>query len=198
MPVSGYIKLLGNALEVNPDTRWSGILSAHRVVETESGYLSFKRDRELLALVCDDPEKGYVYGHVLRVDPADQEQASGSGEAWAALVLFVHRRLEADTEDLLFQRCRYWIQTRGRYSPCHAQERDDVFVLADSFEKAVAALAEMIRRFDYGLRLGPRHDQEEDGTKHVLDMRCFGAYGGIMAGWDGTDPEAEVGHELCP
>lgn len=196
--MSGYIKLLGNALKANPDTRWSGILSAHRVVETESGYLSFNRDRELLALVSDDPEKGYVYGHVLRVDPEDQEQASRSGAVWAALLLFVHERLDADTEDLLFQRCRYWIQTRGRYSPCHAQERDDVFVMADSFEEAVAALAEMIRRFDYELRLGPRHDQLDGETRYVLDMRCFSAYGGIMASWDGTDPASEKGHEPCP
>ena len=198
MPVSRHVKLLADALRANPDTRWHGILTERKVVETERGHLSFERDRELLALVCDDPKEGYAYGHVLRVDPADLGRDPGDGPVWAALILFVHRRIEADTEDLLFRRCRYWIQTKGKYTPCHAQERDDVFALADSFGEAVFALAEMIRRFDQALRDGLPHGQPDDGIRYVLDMRCFDVYGGIMTSWDGNDPESEAAHELSP
>lgn len=208
--MSLYTNKLAHALRSNPHTSWTGILSTNKVVETDSGYLSFNRDRELIALVSDDPRGGYNYGHVLRVNPDTHSDGPSDGALWAALIIVANQRIEANTADLLFRRYRYWIQSRGKYTPCYAQDRDDVFVLTDSYGEAVLALAEMIRRFDPYLRdggpLDPEDIPESDGSgplpgsgiRWILDMRCFDVYGGIMACWDSLDPNTEAGNELCP
>ena len=208
--MSVYVNKLTHALRDNPHTSWTGILSTRKVVEARNGYLSFNGDRELIALVSDDPKGGYNYGHVLRVNPEYLARESSQEPVWAALILYAHVRVEANTVDLLFRRYRYWIQSQGKYTPCHAQESDDVFALTDSYGEAVMALAEMIRRFDPYLRdgepLGPEDIPISDGSephpdsgiRWILDMRCFDVYGGIMASWDGNDPNTEAGNELCP
>ena len=199
-PANSLIK----AILANPVTNWTGILSTRKVVEIENGYLSYNQDRELLALALDDPRYGYYYGHVLRVEPGRFEQAQPGKPVWAALILWAARRIDADRPDILFQRYRYWIQIKGRYGPIYAQNDGDVFALKESYELAVQALADMIRIFDLDLREDFSTPLREEsipltGIPRILDMRCFDVYGGIMAGWDGNDPEQyEKFDGICP
>ena len=208
--MSGHIKTLIELIRKNPKTNQVGLLTTQKVVEIDQGVMSYKNDRELLALVLDDPRGWYYYGHVLRMTPA--EDIPGEKPMWAALIINAMERIDADEPELVFRRYQYWVQKKGRYTPCHAQSDGDVFALTDTYEAAVDALLEMVRRFDIELRFdssvfdGPaevsvplqKPDPANSPIPYILDMRCFDAYGGLFASWDGTDETNPESWEGCP
>lgn len=206
--MSEHVKSLAAAIRKNPKTNWSGLLTTQKVVEIERGVMSYQNDRELLALVLDEPKGSYYYGHVLRMTPA--EAVPGEKPVWAALIVNVEKRVDADDPELVFRRYQHWVPKKGRYMPCHAQSDGDVFALTDTYEAAVDALLEMVRRFDIELRFnsndGPTEvsiplqepDPADSPIPYILDMRCFDAYGGIFASWDGTDETNPESWEDCP
>ncbi|MGK7345011.1 MAG: hypothetical protein ACNS63_04305 [Candidatus Nitrospinota bacterium M3_3B_026] len=147
-----------------------GILARRRVVTTEKGVLSRNGDRELFALLRREGTDGWWYGHVLRVYMDKEPQ-------WAALIVNAMVEIDAPDEKTLFERVRYWLEGQLEYHPVRAQREDDTCAFRHSFEEAVEALVEMIRRFRINLREpGEKEDlgYEPEGQ---CDLRPWAVYG---------------------
>jgi len=182
------------ALRTNPECR-PGLLARGRLAYAEHGCLSHGGGRELFCLVrhVTRPFVGFYYGHVLRM-ACEPDGDGTAATAWVALLAHTGIAIDGDTPAEVFANAKEWLWRMGRYEPCYAQDKDDVYKECGSFEEACAALAEMIRRFELKRRAvvleteedDQRFDRGEWPMPGALDTRSLGIYGfGQLTGqWD--------------
>lgn len=152
------------------------LLRTQRSVYLDRGPLSHGNAQELLVLVSE--ERGYWYGHVLKLAP---EQLRGDRErAWVAILVLAGREIDGSTPEEVLNRARDTLRVWCEYEPCYAQSPDDTFSLEVSFEAASAALARIIERFDPALRTETCFDEygfDNRPPPGNLDLRCIDVYG---------------------
>lgn len=143
-----------------------------RVLMTEHGPMSADGGKELLVLVDGGIQRGFWYGHVLKVKGQNGE------DYWVALIVRSGQAIDAPTVPLVFERYYHHMRIRSNYSPLYADDEEDVFAVRDNFDDACLALAEMIRRFDPSKRM----EREIDSMEYIkpegrLDPRSLDVYG---------------------
>lgn len=131
-----YIAILEEALKLNRYCR-AGLFASPRA------YILPKRNGqefEALTLIHLSADAGYWYGYI-GVSIEDDKK-------YVALILRLNHFLNADNVEMLLGLFNQFTVGLSAYYPCKIQHPDDAFAKAESFPKAVEALAEMIKRFD--------------------------------------------------
>ena len=168
------------ALAANQDCEIRDPLREKRVLMTERGVMSYHNDQELVAFIADWPESMW-FGHVLRLDPDEiSDSFHGKGE-WVAVIVQAYIYPAGNTEQAVFEAMKDALQLRNRYEPCYCLNPEDTLRLCNTFEKACAALAEMIDHFDAVLMgdyaLDDRDYIPPEFLGAQLDMRVMDIYG---------------------
>lgn len=159
----GAVRALETELRLNPECH-AGPMLGDRIFAVESGPAG---GPELVALVRADearPDRVW-YGHVAR-HPA--------GHAFVSLLAWSTKPVSLSDEADPFETYRHWMVVDPHYEPCAVQDPFDAYSESGTFEEGVAALVEMIRRFDLERRCG-----YEDGpyASSPSEMRILGVYG---------------------
>jgi len=124
---------------------------------------------ELLALIfADDPSQGYWYGHIVR-HPVRRA-------LFVSAIVWTDVFIDAGEPQLVLNRFHYWTSVRLRYQPCTAQQPDDTYAEAATFDQASRNLALMVRRFDLRLR-GSSMPSGAGPANGVLECRLLEVYG---------------------
>lgn len=187
MTSSRAIDAIRSSLQENSDCRL-GILATSRIAFAENGVNSYRRDKELLALIAP----GWWYGYIRRVDPSFL--ASDRGE-WAAALVRSTVHVDGETPHEVFRRLHRAWEEYLQYEPYYVQEPDDGMALCASFEEATEALRRIVERFAvckrWSCKMGP-DGLWEPPEQSTLDMRCMDLFGLDRL----TDEEAFEKYEL--